>query len=303
MDRALGTMRWGVRLAGAALLAALGIGLSACGVQTPPRPASSLLPPMENVQARRQPEGALLSWPAPDVELAQRYGGVTGFRLLVEDLPLLCGACPPTERRTVALRAGSEALEAQGGRIFHRMALSDDDALVRIRVVTEYGIGLGRPSRPVTLEALAKVPVEPLHWERVRYPPGAEPAGTAPAATPGTSPPAGAAASAGGTQAVRLYWEPRRERVISVIQSDGQATERDEYYRGNLYRRVPPAPWPLAPLNVKPLAVPQLILPLFRSGQAGRGATAEFTLRLVDHFGNEGPPAPPITVPLDPDAP
>lgn len=69
-------------------------------------------------------------------------------------------------------------------------------------------------------------------------------------------------------------------------------------YRVNLYRRLPPQPWPPLPVNPQPVAG------LFWLGpepSAADGAEAvEYHMRLVDQQGNEGPPSAPVSIPAAP---
>jgi hypothetical protein len=70
---------------------------------------------------------------------------------------------------------------------------------------------------------------------------------------------------------------------------------RPIFYRANVYRRLVTAPWPFTPLNGSPLtALEYLVQPPAADAKGGPGA-AGYTIRLVDEFGNEGPPAPPIS--------
>ncbi len=89
----------------------------------------------------------------------------------------------------------------------------------------------------------------------------------------------------------RLTWPLRRERVVRVHGAEGAPVEREVFFRTNVYRRRPHREWPLAPENPEPLAARHWVVTL----PAG-GAPEQFTVRLVDRAGNEGPAAPPVTI-------
>ncbi|MCZ6646830.1 MAG: hypothetical protein O7B79_11385 [SAR324 cluster bacterium] len=240
----------------------------ACGRQTPPRPVSEVLPRPEGLVAWQREGRVLVAWPMPSAQTAQRLGGVEGFVLLIERLPRDCPSCTPQEEREVDLPAGKGAsppLRVEEGRAYYQFPLPAGTALWRLRVVTEYGAGGTMPSRAVSLETPAEVPAQALAWENV----------------------------SGGKEAppsLRLFWRPRREGIFRVITKQGAQLEQARYFRANLYRRRPGQPWPSRPLNVQPLETGQQILPLPREG------ALEFTLRLVDRFGNEGAASPPVLI-------
>ena len=237
-----------------------------CGRKTAPRPMFEVLPTPGGLRAWQREGRALVAWPVPAGNTAAAHGGVEGFELLIERLPRDCPSCPPEQAREVELPLASPELRVEGRRAHYGFDLPAGPALWRFRVAVRFDAGTTRPSPMVTLETPATVPAHGLSWGRV---PGR-----------GKMP-----------QAVRLYWRLRRERVVRVITGQGAMVEEERFYRANLYRRKPGQPWPLRPINVQPLETGQQILPRPRDGPA------EFTLRLVDQFGNEGPAAPPVLIP------
>ncbi len=77
-----------------------------------------------------------------------------------------------------------------------------------------------------------------------------------------------------GTDAIRLFWQPVDDLIGGV--------------RVNIYGRTEGEDWSLRPLNKEPLTSTQWVwFPVAGDARVAR----EFTLRLVDNQGNEGPSA------------
>lgn len=248
------------RLLAWAVLALLAAG--GCGLRTPPRPATQVLPRVEDVQVRQRAEMAVLSWPQPDG--AERYGGVTGYRVLRERLPPFCAACAPEALPPVVLTEEAPELEYRRGRIHYPLALEAPPERLRVRVVRRYNAGSAAPSAPVLLEPAVDIPAPELQ------------------AGPGPD---------GG---VVLSWPQRQAREVTVLEAGGTPTREVRYYRVNVYRARPDGSWPLVPENREPLATP----PFAVAGPA-EGETVAYTVRYVDELNNEGPPAPVLQLPRD----
>ncbi len=165
-------------------------------------------------------------------------------------------------------------LERARGRVHYRLAAPPGDGLLRVRVATEFGAGTSAPSEGVVLQPRVDIPRPALAWERL---------------------PAG-----GGT--ARLYWRRRREAVVQVIGADGRPRPRERFFRANLYRRAAGEAWPLLPVNGEPITAAQWIVPPEGRRVSAGGGAVQFTLRWVDRFGAEGPPAEPVTLPAVPEA-
>ncbi|MEE8435470.1 MAG: hypothetical protein V3S64_11840, partial [bacterium] len=225
------------------------------------------------------------------LETAERFGGVRGYRFLLQRHPVFCGVCPPDSTRTVTVRtgtlqAGESGLRREGRRIIYRLSgeigaggsSSGGPALLRVRMVTLYGSGENRPTRPALLEPPAPMAAPRLMWRWT----GAK------QAQPG--PP--------GRREAQLYWTAKREGVLRVIGAGGRPREREIFLRANLYRRDAPAPWPLTPLNRQPLDTGRWSVT--QSGEAAAlrapQGGVEYVLRWIDRFGNEGPPSAPVRI-------
>lgn len=246
------------------------LALGACGRRTLPVPVGSLLPVPGGLAAWQRESQALVSWRVPGVDSTGSQGGLEAFVLSIDRLPLNCRSCPADESRELALplheetESGSESLALEGGRAIYRFPLPAPAATWRIRVAARLGNGQGPFSAPVFLQTPASVPAHRLRW--------------APAQ------------DSSGARGIKLYWLPRRERVVRVLTRQGAMVAQDRFFRANLYRREGKASWPLRPFNIQPLRTGQLIV------RAPGGRTVEFQMRLVDQFGNEGPASPTISI-------
>lgn len=248
---------------GLALLLIL-LALGACGRSSAPVPVGSLLPVPEGLVAWQRESRALVAWRVPEERATGLQGGLEAFVLLIDRLPLNCHSCPPDESRELALPLHVESLVVEGDRAIYRFPLPAPAATWRFRIAVRLGVGQGLFSAPVFLDTPARVPVHQLRW----------------APAQGIS----------GGRGIRLYWLPRRERVVQILTENKAMVAQDKFFRANLYRREGRAPWPLRPLNIRPLETGQLIV------QAPADKAVEYQLRLVDRFGNEGPASPTIAI-------
>jgi hypothetical protein len=251
-------------------MALLAAGPAACGRKMPPQPI--LRAPPAAIRAWQREGEALVAWSMPGKGIEQRNGGLEGFELLIERLPARCPACPPLAARVASLAVGSAEWQVEGPLGFYRFPLPREPSLWRFRMATVYARGTTANSEVALLEAPADVPVHALAWEW-----------------------ADAEGSAAKRNRVRLFWKARRERIVRILSEQGTMIERERFFRANLYRRGGGRPWPLAPLNARPFQARHAVLAL-EPGE-GRAPVWQFTIRLVDEFGNEGPAAPPVTIP------
>jgi hypothetical protein len=259
-----------------ALAAVMGLALAlgACGLKTPPRPLTSVLPAPAEVHAWQREAQVIVAWRLPEPGLQERYHGLRGFELWVQSRPLLCVECPPSEPKRLSLPLSAPGLQRQGSLVFYPLPLAPDVGALGVQVLTRFGLGLGPPSEAARVERVGTIPLPALAWQ---WEGGSEGA---------------------GARSVLFYWRPARERIVQMIGTDAQPHERVQYYRANLYRRVPPAPWPPLALNDAPLETNHWVVPPLQA-EFPPGATAEaYTLRFVDQFGNEGPASPEVLVPL-----
>jgi hypothetical protein len=247
---------------------ALGL-LSACGLRTDPVPQSFLIPPTAEVNARFREDRILLSWQKPPLEETRKRGAVLSYSVSVRRLPLGCMDCRPITRQDVWLGANSPELIVENEMVYFQWVPSGEPTQWLIQVRTRFEAGESALSKPVVVEGVANVPAHALASE----------------------------AAPRGRQ-MRLYWTSRQERTVLVLTTGGGQVERPVYYRVNVYRRYPPAPWPLSPLNSSPLETLQFpVTPPAASARGGPGQV-EYAIRLVDSFGNEGALSEPVSFAL-----
>ena len=251
---------------------AMMLSLPGCGRRTDPQPAARTFPPTGAVKVWQRENRILVSWLMPASPVVQRLGGLEEFEVRVERLPLDCFACGPDSVQRVRLAPDAPGLRVEAGRVFYEFPLPAEPAAWRITVLTRFEAGSGAPSTVKLLEGIARVPAPELEW------------GWAEGAAP--SQPSGD---------VVLFWKPRRERIVHVISAGGAVANREQFFRANVYQRRTGERWPFLPLNKQPLRVRRWTVPAARIGPDQ--PPVEFTLRLVDQFGNEGPVAPPVLLP------
>jgi hypothetical protein len=236
-----------------------------------------VLPPSEGLRAWQREDALAVSWPVPAEAPAERFGGLRGVELAVWTWPVLCPDCPPPAPRRLWLPEDAPALERHGGRVYTSLPLAPDAGRLRLELRVRYGKGLAPPGQAVLVERAGEIPAPDLHWR----------------------PAAGAdAAPVAAARTVQFYWTPVRARIVYVVETDGHPREQVQHYRANLYRRVPPEPWPPAPLNAEPLAGTEWTLPPVQASFPPEATGEEYRLRFVDSFGNEGAPSPSVRVPL-----
>ena len=265
---------WGAaaRLLWLLLTVALLIG-AGCGLKTAPRPSEKGLPLPEGFQGRPRPEEALLSWLPPSQANVERYGKPLGYRLQIHRLPQFCAGCPPEEKRKIDLPAQGPELHPVGKRLFYILPLRKDQGLLRIQLRIRYLSGFTAASRPVLMEAVRRVPEPRLEWKWAN--PNADPS---------------------KPRAMLFSWKGVSERFEWVVAKDGSTVEQELYYKANLYRREPPQPWPLTPLNPHTLPGPSWLLPPLEAALPEQGRVEEYVLRFVSLDGKEGPPSDTVVI-------
>lgn len=264
-----------------------------CGYKTAPIPQIVDFPPPAGMKVHQQEEGALVSWKAVDSPPQDEKGALEGFLLRVDQFPFGCVKCPPVAVERIPLGVGQAGLVVEGGEAYYPYKPQTRRAYWAFRVAARYGRGVSDFTPPVFLKGLNDIPAHQLAaaWESAPPAPGS-PRGTTPATGATGQPPRGA----NGLNTPRLVWEPRREQVVKVYHQGQVVMERDRFYRFNLYKRQAGRPWPMVPLNEQPLEVYQWN----DYTQTQTVPAVEYTLRLVDQFGGEGPPAPAVSLPSPP---
>jgi hypothetical protein len=239
--------------------------LGACGFRNDPVPVSTAIPPTEDQRARLREDRILISWRLPQQGLVRQRGAVRSYEAIVRHVPLACMDCRPEFDRRIVLTGTSPDLTVENQTLYYLWKPEGAPVQWLIQMQTHFQFGDSRVGSPVIVEGANDTPAHALSSEPVQ-----------------------------GSRQVRLYWKPRQERLVHVVTSGGGHFERPVFYRANVYRRFPPAPWPFTPLNGAPLdAVEYLVQPPVSRSKGGPDRV-EYTIRLVDRFGNEGPAAPPV---------
>lgn len=256
----------------AALLIAVALLAGGCGRRTAPRPVTAVLPAVEAPRAWQREQRIVVAWGEP---AAAPHGAPRGYVVRVASYPPGCAACPPASVAERVLRPGEPGWFRERGRAYFPFAPERQRATWHFRVAARYRDGLGPSADAGTVRGLRSIPGASLEWEPAA--PQREGDGAA-------------------RPAVRLLWPQRREQVVRIVRDGGPPIERERHYRANLYRRRPGEDWPMRPVNDEPL---RGTFHVDRLPASLAGAEAvEYTLRRVDRFGGEGPPAPPVRVPL-----
>jgi len=175
-------------------------------------------------------------------------------------------------RENVRIPVGSEKIRLEGNRLYYLHPGEDAAALIQVSLAVTFAAGSNDPSSEHRVKRRSGIdgPTLLRRWlDSVAGPSGA----------------------ANGNRSVQFYWTPQREGYRQIRGATGSVVEAVQYFKGNLYRRVSPNPWPFTPMNEKPLEGGRWTLP-----EAVLGKGAEFRLRLVDRNGGEGPPSESITL-------
>ena len=260
--------------------------VAGCGRRTSPRPLENFLPGVSRLMARQQGERILISWRGPSAQKSDRFSGLRGYVLHVEEFAFACGPatvrCASAATHEMDLPLGAPGLVWEAGRTYYYYTPSSNRDAWRFRVSARLGDGMSLEASTGLVRGLNAIPVHTVRWEWAAAPIVVE--DEAPAPIP----------------AVRLFWEPRRESIVRVMSDGGPPVERERFYRANVYRRRSGQAWPMKPINKDPVSKPFWIDRVFKAGDEELPGTPmmelEYTLRLVDQFGGEGPSAEPIHV-------
>ncbi len=260
--------------------------VAGCGRRTSPRPLENFLPGVSQLKARQQGERVLISWRGPSAQQSDPFSGLRGYVLHVDEFAFACGPatvrCASAATHEMDLPVGAPALVREAGRTYYYYTPSSNRDAWRFRVSARLGDGVSLEASTGLMRGLNAIPVHTVRWEWAAPPIVVE--DEAPAPIP----------------AVRLFWEPRRESIVRVMSGGGPPVERERFYRANVYRRRPGQAWPMEPVNKNPVTKPFWIDRVSQAGDeelpGAPTSILQYTLRLVDRFGGEGPPAEPIHV-------
>ena len=239
--------------------------LSACGFRTNPIPATETIPVTADQRARFRDDSILISWKVPEPGLVSLRGEVKSYEVILRELPLACIDCPPVSTRHVVLTSGNPYLTLENPTLYYPWKPAGPPAQWLVQVQTHFQSGDSLLGTALLVAEPNETPAPPLSFEPIK-----------------------------SSLQVRLFWQPRQERVVHVFTSAGGHYDSPVYYRANVYRRLPPAPWPFTPLNPAPLDALEYLVQPPSSRARGGPDVSEYTIRLVDEFGNEGPAAPPL---------
>jgi len=268
-----------------ALLWLMFLAPSACGYKNPPRSQEDRIPEAGAIYTRQRADEVIVYWKKPGAEASHQFKGIRAYVLLMEQVSPQCLSCEPLAVATLALESAriqgiamesapgkpnSRVLEKGelqeiGGWVYYLMDAPKPTTdkgtglLMRIRMAVEYGIGQSAFNKPVLLQPRVTIPRGELSWESL---------------TGGVS----------TVQALLLSWKAPLERVETILGVGTPPREIKRYYRGNIYRRQQGQPWPLIPLNPRPVEEGAWML----SAEPSMAESMEYALRLVDGLGAEG---------------
>jgi hypothetical protein len=244
--------------------------LAGCGLRTDPEPLSRQIPPPQDVRIWQRENSVVVSWRVPPAGVVALYGAASSFEVSIQRLPLGCLDCLPVSTRSVDLRPDAKPLIVEGERAYYQFEHAGPPASWSARVIARLRRGASARSALAFVEDSGTVPAHVIQWERQTE----------------------------GEPTIRFYWNPRRERQVRVLTKTGGVIEQDLQYRANVYLRVPTAPWPQTPANPAPVEGLAWAIQETSLSKGGQVREIDAVLRLVDRFGNEGPPSAPIVVPL-----
>jgi len=250
--------------------------LAGCGLRTAPQPIGNRIQPPQGVRVWTRDTQVLVGWQTLSDPLIRRWEGVQSYRIGIARLPLGCADCKPLEERQLALAPEAKSISHDGGMTVYQFTPTGPPATWVVRVGVRFARGPSPDSPPAFVDAVGSIPGEELRWERV----------------------AASVLGTGGKPGIRLYWNTRRERIVHIVTPTGGQEDRDLMFRVNLYRRVPPQPWPPLPVNASPIEGQFWIGPEPFVLNDPDASAVEYAMRLVDQQGNEGPASEPVSIPI-----
>lgn len=222
-----------------------------------------------------------LSWmmqqPIPQ-EAARRQ-----FQIEETQLNPQCLQCQPDLVEVFTLPFPSQDFDLEGRRVRVLLPERKDLNVHTYKVTYQDALGNAlQPPQGVSFTQFVEFPPPPpLQWEFL-------PAGTRPKlpSIPANIPP-----QAQDIRFLRLSWEKQQETVEFYFPNQGGVAQRARFYRVNIYKTSPGAPWPERPINEQPIAAPFYI-----DSQSKTAHAFDYQIRLVDARGNESKPSVTYTI-------
>ena len=272
--------------------------LGACGFRNKPKPIREVeLSDVRDFRVHLVENKAVSSWWLPSQDLIERHGPVQKYVIFTQRFRLGCVQCPPEDENTRSLTVEDERLHLDGLRAYYAFEIVPAPMLWRVRVGVQYETGAFLLAPWASFKAPVDIPQHTLQSDWVWLPGSKQAQGITSDKEPATKasgPPKQPNKKNGDPPTqfnkLRLFWEPRRDRLDRIIKLGQTPTEREVFFRVNLYAGKENEPWPLMPLNPTPFHGSQWIIhpgetfPVFPPE-----AKLKFMLRLVDQYGNEGP--------------
>ncbi|MDH4122181.1 MAG: hypothetical protein OEV94_10790 [Deltaproteobacteria bacterium] len=247
-----------------------------CGYKTPPHPDLRRIPPLTGVRIQQREDYALISWIRPSADLRGQWGEVMGYWLRIDVYPVDCETCSPNTEQAF-LPEGSDQVQAEFDRLFTLYRMRPTPGKWEFQISVRYSSGISDPSAKLPLGRLNQIPAHSVSWAW-------------------ESPSNGSSRESTGRRNLLLSWQPRREQVLRSYHPAETRETQVRYFRANLYRRIEGNPWPLAPLNPKPLDIYHWTDAIPTPDPTKPSPRVEYALRLVDQFGGEGPLSPVVQV-------
>ena len=270
------------------LITLWGFIVAGCGLKTPPAPKMNDAQPIEiGFVTRLVDNQTVASWWIPSPTSTADRGGVKEFTLLAQSYPTSCPVCPAEFRQKWTLDPDDPKLHREGSRAYYVLEIPELVALWRVQFAITYRNGMVVRVPETELATPVYVPAHKIQGQWL----------TLPTIQLGATANGKALGDTVVSHQLRLFWADRRERVVRILSPKVAPTERELFFRVNLYVREPGAQWPFTPINITPLSRGQWIVNPGKTAPVyPKSAKLQYTLRLVDQWGNEGPAAPPFSI-------
>ena len=253
---------------------------SACGRKTPPRPIT-LEAAFGQLAIIQRGNHMQLSWVMHQSLPSER--GPRQFQIEESQLNPQCLQCPPEVVAVFTWPFPSKNFFFEGRQVRVLLPLRKDLNVHNYKITYQDALGNAlNPPQGINFTSYVEFPPLPtLQWKFL-------PEGTRPQLQ---SLPAKIPSETENIRLLRLSWERQQETVEFYFSNQGGMTQRDRFYRVNIYKTALGEPWPQNPINAQPVAATFYIDSQLKTEHA-----FDYQIRWVDSRGNESPPSITYTI-------